>query len=84
MTMKNKCGNCARYVQHFAIFDGRLTKIVCGHCMDKKRKKTEQEMIACEEFVAGESVDNKMVRREYLTKELLQKVLSLELWENEE
>ena len=80
--MKNKCGNCENYIQHFAILDGKVQKIWCGHCRERGKKKLDQESIACELFVQGENVEQKLVNREYLTKNLLKKVLSMALWDD--
>lgn len=81
--MKNKCGDCANYVQHFAIQEGKVKKIWCGHCTKSNKKKLDQDSKACDDFVPGQSVDNKLVNKEYLTETLLNKVLSLELWQKE-
>lgn len=80
--MENKCGECVHYIQHYAIFEGKLNKIYFGHCVMKKRKKLDQISPACELYVPGEPIENQLVTKKYLTKELLQKLLSMELWED--
>lgn len=81
--MENKCGECAHYIQHYAIFEGKLSPIYFGHCVQKKRKRVDQISPACELYVQGEPIENRLVTKKYLTKELLQKLLSMELWQDE-
>ena len=81
--MKNKCGNCTKYIQHYGIFDGKLRKVFYGHCMEKNKCNLDEDSAACNLFVPGDPMDTRMVSKEYLTKELLQKVLSMSLLESE-
>ena len=77
------CGDCKHYVQHFGLFDGKLQKVFCGHCMQNYAKRKNPDTPVCSKFVAGVSLKKKMVSKEYLTKKLLQKVLQMELWTQE-
>ena len=80
--MENKCGECVHYIQRYAILEGELRKIFSGHCTQKRRKKLDQISPAGELYIQGEPIDSKLVTKKYLTKELLQKLLSMELWED--
>ena len=81
--MGNRCGECSKFIQHYAFLEGKLRKVWCGHCTDTRKKMLHQDKPACDLFTPGESVEEKLVNQEYLTKTLLQKVLSMKLWEKE-
>ncbi|MBQ8910818.1 MAG: hypothetical protein IJY91_07255 [Oscillospiraceae bacterium] len=51
--------------------------------MEKNKCNLDEDSAACNLFVPGDPMDTRMVSKEYLTKELLQKVLSMSLLESE-
>ena len=74
------CKNCKRFIQHYTFIGSKLAEVNCGHCAVKrsiKRKKADSK--ACEYFEQGTDPTEAFVTKEYLTKALLNKVLSEEL-----
>ena len=78
MTEK-KCESCKYFLQHYSLKDGKIFRVFCGHCIfDRPRRKHPHSKI-CKEFVAGIRDTEAFATKEYLSKELLQYILSLEL-----
>lgn len=77
---KEFCRECKEYVQHYGIFDGKIRKVYCGHCKQIRSKAKRPDDVACPSFVSGTPEDEKLVSREFLTKELLKRVLEMNLW----
>ena len=76
-----KCKNCDRYIQHYAFLEGKFRPVFCGHCLERKHKNIKPHTAACDSFVFGEPLESQFVTKQYLTKALLQHVLTMELWE---
>lgn len=77
--MEKTCSDCKRFVQHYGLHDGRIFKIYCGHCACKKVKTKKPDCKACDNFEQGIKDEENFVKKEYLTKRLLDYVLNLEL-----
>ena len=73
------CGSCGYFVRHYALCDGRLIQVYCGHCTYVKPKVKRPDRKACEHFEQGIKDTECFVNKEYLSKKLLEKVLSMEL-----
>lgn len=73
------CRQCAHYHQHYALDNRKIFRIYCGHCMLHKPRKKLPDAIACEAFAPAPPDENTFATKEYLSKELLQYVLSLDL-----
>ncbi len=71
--------NCNHYMQHYGLNKNGFFWLNCGHCtfMRAGRKRPDQK--ACKNFTPGESRENAFASQEYLTKALLDKVLTLPL-----
>ena len=83
----NSCKTCAYYRQHYTFDHHKIFRVYCGHCTYRKAKTTRPDAKACENFLFSESPENAFVTKEYLSKALLEYMLSLELlpeiWEME-
>ena len=76
---EKRCKECKYFMQHYGLSDGRLFEISCGHCRFARAKQKGPESKACQNFVEGLTDGEKFVTKHYLTKELLKKILELEL-----
>lgn len=74
-----KCKNCQYYMQHYTLCQNRLIQVYCGHCTYKTPKTKCPDRKACEHFEQGEKDIEQFASKEYLSKKLLDKVLSMEL-----
>lgn len=78
--MKEKqCRHCKYYQRHYIFSEGQLIGIYCGHCMHAKRKRIVPDRQACDQFELGDPDAEMFVRKEYLSKRILEYALSLEL-----
>lgn len=75
----NHCKNCQYYLQHYTLDKRKIFRVYCGHCTLGKPKRKLPDAKACEGFVLGEAQEDAFASKEYLSKELLQYVLSLDL-----
>ena len=73
------CKDCVHFRQHYALDQRKIFRVYCGHCMQHKVKKRKPDAIACEYFEIAPPDENSFATKEYLSKELLQYLLSLEL-----
>lgn len=76
---ENKCKECHYYIQHYALVGNRMIRVCCGHCTFKAPKAKRPDRKACEHFQQGEKDAEQFASKEYLSKQLLDKVLSMEL-----
>ena len=75
----NQCKNCQYFLQHYTLTRRRLIRVHCGHCTFSKVKRKQPDTIACENFLPSPPQQEAFASKEYLSKELLEYVLSLEL-----
>ncbi len=75
----NYCKNCAHFHQHYALDQRKIFRVYCGHCTLEKVRKKQPYTIACDGFMPAPSDEDAFASKEYLSKELLQYLLSLEL-----
>ena len=73
------CRNCAFYLQHYTLDKRRIFRVYCGHCTRSRSKRKQPDAEACEQFQLGSALEDAFATKEYLSKELLQYVLGLEL-----
>ena len=73
------CQNCQYFRQHYGLDHTSLFRVFCGHCTFSKVRKKYPDTPACDHFVPGLPDRESFVTKEYLSKELLQYVLNLEL-----
>ena len=73
------CKNCQYYLQHYALNRRTLYEVYCGHCTFPRAKHRKPDMKACEHFLPGPGQEEAFVSKEYLSKELLRYMLSLDI-----
>ena len=76
------CQDCSFFLQHYALDNRKLFRVYCGHCKKHPTKRKRPDTLACENFIAGTSSEDAFVTKEYLSKELLQHLLRLDLLPN--
>ena len=76
---EQQCKNCQYFLQHLALSNRRLFRVYCGHCTFGKARRKQPDTKACKNFIPGSLAEEAFVSKEYLSKELLQYVLGLEL-----
>ena len=74
-----QCKDCQFYLQHYTFNSRKIFHVHCGHCILSRPKHKLPDRKACENFIAAPPREDAFVSKEYLSKELLQYVLSLEL-----
>ena len=78
--MNNQCcANCSYYLRHYTFDNRKIFRVWCGHCTLVKAKQKLPDAKACENFIPGPAQENAFASKEYLSKELLLYMLSLEL-----
>lgn len=75
----NICKNCMYFRQHYVLDERRITRVFCGHCTFSRARSKRPYSKACEHFISTEPDENAFVSKEYLSKVLLQYLISLEL-----
>ncbi len=73
------CCDCRHYLQHYALNSKKIFRVYCGHCTLNRARRKNPDAKACESFIQAASGEDAFVSKEYLSKELLRYVLSLEL-----
>ena len=76
---EKKCADCKYFIQHYCLNQRKLFRVYCGHCTFSGVKRKHPDGKACGNFVPGPVDVDAFVDQEYLSKELLQRVLSLPL-----
>ena len=73
------CQMCGYFRQHFTLDTRKIFRVYCGHCTRYPGKRKRPDTKACESFVLGAAQEEAFASKEYLSKEILQYVLGLEL-----
>lgn len=76
---ENQCKNCQFFLQHFTLDRRKIFRVYCGHCTFSCPKHKRPDAKACKNFIPDLPQENAFVSKEYLSKELLQYMISLEL-----
>ena len=76
---KQICKTCAYYRQHYTFDNRHIFRVNCGHCTYGSPKRKRPDTAACENYIYAESDEHAFASKEYLSKELLQYVLNLDL-----
>ena len=76
---ENKCKECQHFRQHYTFDARKIFRVYCGHCTLGRIKRKQPDSHACESFVSSPVQEDAFVTKEYLSKELLQYMLNLEL-----
>ena len=75
----NTCKSCTHYQQHYAFDQRKIFRVYCGHCTLRTVRKKLPDTAACENFSPAPPDENAFATKEYLSKTLLEYMLSLEL-----
>ena len=73
------CRNCHYFRQHYTLDKRKIFRVYCGHCTFARAKRKRPDAKACENFIAGSPQEDGFATKEYLSKELLEYLLHLEL-----
>ena len=76
---KKYCKQCEYYLQHYALTENRLFKVYCGHCTNRTAKRKRPDAAACDAFIPGVPDEDAFASKTFLTKHLLEQVLTMEL-----
>ena len=75
----NSCNTCAYYLQHYTLNQKDIFKVDCGHCTYGRPKRKRPDAKICDHFSPRAEGEEPFVRKEYLSKALLDYVLKLDL-----
>ena len=73
------CENCKNFHRHYGLGELGLIRLSCGHCGIVRLRYKKAYHKACEHFEPGENPEDSFVRKDYLTKALLERVLKMDL-----
>ena len=80
------CNSCAFFKQHYGLDGKKLYRLYCGHCTKTNgralTRNRKPDAPACERYEPAEPATEAFASKEYLSKALLDSVLSLELLPN--
>ena len=77
--VENQCKTCEHFLQHYTLDTRKIFRVYCGHCTFSHPKRKLPDTKACENYSPGSAPENAFATKEYLSKELLQYMLNLEL-----
>ena len=73
------CKDCRHFLQHYTFDEQRIFWVYCGHCIQSRIKHRSPDSKACGNFVPRAPGESTFATKEYLSKKLLNYVLSLDL-----
>ncbi|MBP3634711.1 MAG: hypothetical protein J6J43_09090 [Oscillospiraceae bacterium] len=75
------CKDCQHFCQHYVLWQNKLVAAYCGHCTCQKRLKHKRpDAKSCPDFLrCTDDIRERFVTREYLSKALLHRILTMEL-----
>lgn len=73
------CKHCQYFHQHYTLDKKHIFRVYCGHCTYRKVRNKSPEAKVCDGFLLAEPKEAAFATKEYLSKELLQYLLNLEL-----
>lgn len=76
---KKYCKDCICFRQHYTFDKRKIFRVYCGHCALGRAKKKQPYTVACDGFSIAPPDEDAFATKEYLSKELLQYLLKLEL-----
>ena len=76
---QNTCKSCVHYRQHYALNQRKIFRVHCGHCTYLKVKTKRPDAKGCEHYQQTELDEAAFVSKEYLSKALLDYMMSLDL-----
>ena len=76
---EKQCNSCKFYLYHYTFNQRRIFRVYCGHCTFSKARHKRPDAKACDHYIPGQPREDAFVSKEYLSKELLQYMLRLEM-----
>ena len=76
---EKRCRECRYFLQHYTLDKRKIFRVYCGHCTLGRAKRKQPDARICDQYSPGDPQEAAFVSKEYLSKELLQYVLSLDL-----
>ena len=76
---EKQCKNCQYFLQHYSLDKHKIFRVHCGHCTYARTTKKKPDAKACEHYIYAPAPEDAFASKKYLSKELLQYVLNLEL-----
>lgn len=73
------CKNCVHFRQHYTLDKQKIFRVYCGHCTLQTVRKKRPDTIAYANYAPAPPDEDAFATKEYLSKTLLQYLLSLEL-----
>lgn len=73
-----ECKDCKYFVQHYALGEDQFFRVFAGHCMFARPKNKQSYTKSCKNFEPGVMDDARFVSKKYLSKALLNYILSME------
>ena len=74
----SQCKDCQFFIQHYAFIEGTLTRIYFGHCTHGRVARKRPDAQTCGHFHPGPADTEIFADKAYLTRRLLERVLSLD------
>lgn len=71
------CRQCTNFIQHYGLRNHKLYKLYCGHCARGSPKRPDAK--ACNSFAPVSDEEDPFATKAYLSKELLEYVLKMDL-----
>lgn len=72
------CESCVYYRQHYTFDQRKIFRVCCGHCSYLRPKRKRPDSKNCEHYSPATNKDA-FVSKEFLSKELLEYIMKLEL-----
>ena len=76
---KKVCKDCKYFLQHYILSKRGLTRVFFGHCTFSRVKGKRPDSKCCEHYIEGIADTENFASKEYLTKELIKRLLTMEL-----
>ena len=73
------CQTCHYFRQHYTFDQRKIFRVYCGHCVFDRPKRKKPDALACNNYLTCHPQEDAFASKEYLSIELLQYILSLEL-----
>ena len=73
------CADCEHFRQHYTFDNRKIFQVHCGHCVKMRVRHRKPDAKGCADYAPAAALKSSFVSKEYLSKELLQYVLRLEL-----
>ena len=73
------CSSCMYFKQHYALDERTIFRVYCGHCTCQRVKPKRPDTKICKNYIQKKPDENAFVSKEYLSKKLMDYMLSLEL-----